>query len=321
MADGIHAVIRSASAWLRRVIKGFTDHNCSMYAAGLTYFSMLALVPVFCCILAVAKVVGVDDAARSQINVRIEAMIVNIERGQEGDIARLVSASEEEREERRLKAKAFGEVARKISSDIFGRIDNFDISTFGWIGFGFLLWTVVSSLGMVEVSFNRIWGAASPRPLWKRFLIYLFIMVVMPVVAAAAMSLPVLNFVKDAITAVMGATAVTRWASEGIVRLVDSWCFRYIVTFVFASLDFAFFFWLLPNRKVRPAHAWYGGLITALLFGCWMKLCAVAQIGISKTSAMYGSFAFLPIVLAWMYMSWQLVLLGANMVKAFEEEK
>ena len=119
----------------------------------------------------------------------------------------------------------------------------------------------------------------------------------------------------------MGATAVTRWASEGIVRLVDSWCFRYIVTFVFASLDFAFFFWLLPNRKVRPAHAWYGGLITALLFGCWMKLCAVAQIGISRTSAMYGSFAFLPIVLAWMYMSWQLVLLGANMVKAFEEEK
>jgi uncharacterized BrkB/YihY/UPF0761 family membrane protein len=52
-----------------------------------------------------------------------------------------------------------------------------------------------------------------------------------------------------------------------------------------------------------------------------MKLCAVAQIGISRTSAMYGSFAFLPIVLAWMYMSWQLVLLGANMVKAFEEEK
>ena len=33
--------------------------------------------------------------------------------------------------------------------------------------------------------------------------------------------------------------------------------------------------------------------------------------------AMYGSFAFLPIVLAWLYMSWQIVLLGECMVRAF----
>jgi uncharacterized BrkB/YihY/UPF0761 family membrane protein len=46
-----------------------------------------------------------------------------------------------------------------------------------------------------------------------------------------------------------------------------------------------------------------------------MKVCAVAQVGIAKSSALYGSFAFMPIVLAWLYMSWQIVLLGANMVE------
>jgi membrane protein len=51
-----------------------------------------------------------------------------------------------------------------------------------------------------------------------------------------------------------------------------------------------------------------------------MKACAVAQIGIGNSSALYGSFALFPIVLAWTYMSWQIVLLGANMVRAFQTE-
>ena len=62
-----------------------------------------------------------------------------------------------------------------------------------------------------------------------------------------------------------------------------------------------------------------GGAATAILFGGWMKACAVAQVGIAKSSALYGSFAFFPIILAWFYMSWQVILLGACMVKSFGE--
>jgi membrane protein len=54
------------------------------------------------------------------------------------------------------------------------------------------------------------------------------------------------------------------------------------------------------------------------MFVSWLKACAVAQVGIAKSSALYGSFAFFPIVLAWMYVSWEIVLLGANMVRSFE---
>ena len=61
-----------------------------------------------------------------------------------------------------------------------------------------------------------------------------------------------------------------------------------------------------------------GGLITAVLFAAWVKVCAIAQVGIAKSSMLYGSFAFVPIILAWSYMSWQIILLGANMVRAFD---
>jgi len=173
----------------------------------------------------------------------------------------------------------------------------------------------------VEVSFNQIWGVSKPRPIWKRAYMYLFISIVLPVLIALAMSLPVLNVVKDVIVATLGATWLTKWAGDGIIWLLDSWLFRFAVTLAAASLNFALSFYLMPNCKVRFKAAYLGGLITAVLYGWWMKVCAIAQVGIAKSSALYGSFAIFPILLAWMYMSWEIVLLGANMAHAFEVEE
>lgn len=305
--------------WGRTVIGGFLRNNCSMHAAGLTYFSMLALMPVLCLLLFVAKTCNVDDYARQEINQRIDAMITNIEHGQDDDMALLAAPNEEEREKKRIAALEFGKQARQISNSLFDRVEKFDIGTLGWIGFGFLIWTVISSLGMVEVSFNQIWGVEKARPIWKRAYLYLFISIILPVLAAIAASLPILRIVKDVIVATMGAMWLTKWVSDGLIWFLDSWLFRTAFTLTFASIAFAFFFQMMPNCRVRFRSAFRGGLITALLFGGWMKLCAVAQVGIAKSSALYGSFAFLPIILAWMYMSWEIILLGANMTYAFEK--
>jgi len=142
--------------------------------------------------------------------------------------------------------------------------------------------------------------------------------VVIPMFAALAMSVPLLNVAKNVIVSTLGATELTHWASDGLIWFLDSWMLRSLITLGFSSVAFGFLFAVMPNCRVCVKHAWWGGLITAVAFGAWMKICAVAQVGIAKSSALYGSFAFLPIVLAWLYMSWQIVLLGANMVRAFE---
>jgi ATP-dependent Lhr-like helicase len=41
------------------------------------------------------------------------------------------------------------------------------------------------------------------------------------------------------------------------------------------------------------------------------KVKSIAQIGVANSSALYGSFAFFPILLAWVYISWQIILLGS----------
>ena len=321
---GFKEKAKCACGWGRTVVKGFLGNNCAMHAAGLTYFAMLALVPSLCLLLFAAKMCGIDDYARRAINTHIDRMIENVEKGQDDDVVHTLAdvnvLSEEELEKKRIAALEFGSQARTISNDIFDRIDRFDIGTLGWVGFVFLLWTVISSLGMVEVSFNQIWGVAKPRPVWKRAYMYMFVSIILPVLVTLAMSLPILNVAKDVIVATLGATWLTKWVGDGLVWLLDSWIIRFAFTFAVASLNFALLFYLMPNCPVNFKAAWRGGAITAILYGGWMKACAIAQVGIAKSSALYGSFAIFPILLAWMYMSWELILLGANMVYAFQKE-
>ena len=304
--------MKNTFKFLKDTVMSFLDNNCSMHAAGLTYFALLAVIPVLCCVLVAAKACKVDELARDQINARIDAVIEEIERGQDDKIAEyLPSKSEAEREQKRIAAKEFATTARKISNELFERVEQFDVGTLGWIGFGFLLWTVISSLASVETSFNQIWAVKEARKIWKRAYMYLFIMIIIPVLATVAMSVPILNIAKDIIVATLGATWLTKWAGDGMIWLLDSTAFRLAMTLFFSSLLFGFLYWVLPNCKVPWKVSWLGGVLVAVVFGAWIKICAVAQVGIAKSSALYGSFAFLPIVLAWLYMSWQIVLIGA----------
>ena len=307
--------------WLKGLLKVYLDNNCALHAAGLTYFSMLALVPVLCVLLTVAQLCGADDLAKRQVNERVEAWIVQIEHGQDDKVASVIPGLSSQAETRRAQAEALAGQARMLRDGLFERIDSFNVGTLGWIGFALLVWTVISSISMVETSFNQIWGVPKPRSLWRRALLYLAIAVVLPIFAAAAMSVPVLNVVKDVIVATLGATWLTQWASDWLICFLDSWVLRFLITFVLTSVFFALVFDVVPHCRVRMRAALIGGSATAVLFGLWMKVCAVAQVGIANSSALYGSFAFLPIVLAWLYMSWQIILFGAVLTRMIDNPK
>lgn len=87
---------------------------------------------------------------------------------------------------------------------------------------------------------------------------------------------------------------------------------------VFATLAVGFVFWAMPNRKVQIRAALEGGFITALILVLWMRLCALAQSLIFGSSAAYGSFALVPILIVWVRFNWLFILLGSNVTYAFQ---
>lgn len=319
----------AAVGWRRRGIQatrfvsitvgGFLKHKCGLYAAGLTYFSMLAFVPMLCLLMIFAKVCGADTLAREKINEHLDAAITQIEQGQAQIPAKDSTPAQVEESRRKAEAsKELARQAREFANDMFDRIKEMDVKALGWIGFLMLMWTAISTLSQVETSMNEVWEVDKSRPLWQRCALYLFISMILPLLLAFTMSLPVLHVVKDVVDATLGATGYTKWLGEKLVTVLASRLFGYAVSLVFATVAAAFVLKFIPHRKVQMRAAVEGGLLTAVLFGGWMKACTSIGVGIAKSSALYGSFATVPILLAWIYMSWQIVLLGSCMTYAFQ---
>ena len=302
--------MRKVRTLLFGAVKDFLDSRCGLHAAGLTYFSLLSFVPILCLSLLLAKTCGVGDVARAEINRHLDAYITQMETMHD-DPSVVAAMPEAHLKERRDTAKALATQAREVSNRLFDRAARFDASTLGWIGLAMLAWSVISTFGMVETSMNEIWKVKSMRPLWKRCVLYLLVTVVAPVIAALALSMPVLNAVKNILEGAAGYIPYSKWFMDMLVALLFSKVVSFAVTFGFTALGFGFFYKFMPYCRVETRWALFSGAVIALAFGLWMRLCIVAQVGVANSSALYGSFAFFPILLAWIYISWQIILFGS----------
>ena len=132
-----------------------------------------------------------------------------------------------------------------------------------------------------------------------------------PILSALALSMPILNVVKSVLEGAAGYIPYSKWFMDFLVAVLFSKLVSFIVTFGFAALAFGFFYRFMPFCMVRTKWALVSGAVIALVFGLWLRICIIAQVGVANSSALYGSFAFLPIVLAWIYISWQIILMGS----------
>ena len=68
---------------------------------------------------------------------------------------------------------------------------------------------------------------------------------------------------------------------------------------------------LFPNTKVKFKNAFLCGLLAGTAFQVLQFLFLTGQLYVSKYNAIYGSFAFLPLLLIWLQLVWTITLAGA----------
>ena len=77
-----------------------------------------------------------------------------------------------------------------------------------------------------------------------------------------------------------------------------------------AWVAFTLSYFLIPNTKVKFQYAAIPGRVCAIIFQILQLLFVNGQIYVSKYNAIYGSFAFLPLLLIWLQFSWLILLFG-----------
>lgn len=165
-------------------------------------------------------------------------------------------------------------------------------------GTAFLLVVALMMMHNIDVALNAIWEVKSKRSFASKFLIYWAVLSLGPVLIGA--SVLVTSYI-------ISLPILTEAASTGTGRQLLS------LTPVLASaVAFTMMYQVVPNRRVRFAHALAGGVFAAIMFELAKRGFGFYITQFPTYQAIYGALASIPIFLVWIYLSWVVVLLGAE---------
>jgi len=173
------------------------------------------------------------------------------------------------------------------------------------VGMIVLFWSVMSLLDHIESSFNNIWQIKSSRPWYRKFTDYLTIMLIAPVFIILSSSITV--FVSTELTDFM-----TRAPILSFFKPIISFLIKFAPYFL-SWITLTILFLIMPNAKVKFLPAMISGIIAGTTLQVLQWVYIDLQFGITKLSAIYGSFAAVPLFIVWIQSSWIVVLLGAEL--------
>ena len=180
------------------------------------------------------------------------------------------------------------------------------------IGAMVLFFTTIMTLTTIERAFNQIWRVESRSGGIKSLLRYWTIVTLGPMVLGTA-------FIAS--STVQSLSFLNRQiAGYGI-----DWGFWVqAVSIGITVAGFIGMYWFIPKARVPLKNAAIAGVFVAIVFELMKHLFGTVMANFTSYEAIYGAFAALPIFLLWIYLSWNLILLGVEIsytLTIFETEE
>lgn len=271
------------------VAGGFWANRCQVRAAALAYTTLLALVPLLAVSLSVASLVFdiKTVSSRDRLTRQIEEVVTSV--------APTLGLADQGGEAQRA------DVANKI----LDFADKIHFGTIGVTAMAGLIFVAISLLRTVEQAFNDIWSVTRGRGWFDSIVLYWAAITLGPIVLLVATTSGYLNALQTP----------GEWLQSipgmGILRTS-------LLPLVLLSLMFASLYKLMPNTRVAWQAALVGGVVAGLLWWANNKLGALYNTRVLTYSKIYGSLGAIPLFLAGMYLSWTILLLGAQTAYTFQ---
>ncbi len=187
-----------------------------------------------------------------------------------------------------------------LSARIVGFVQNLEVGVLGAVGLAGLFYTVVSLVSSIENALNRIWGARQGRDWLSRFRDYLSIILVGPVLVFSALALMASAEQHDLVQRVFAIAPGALWfATVALPYLML--CGGFVILYRF-----------MPNTYVSWSAAAVGGITGGVAWKIAGSAFTTFVAGSTRYAAIYSSFAILVLTLIWIYVSWLIVLIAAE---------
>jgi membrane protein len=194
-------------------------------------------------------------------------------------------------------------------NQVFSYVEKTNVGTLGVIGLGLIFWTVIKVLGKVENTFNSIWGVRQSRTWNRKFTDYISVLVVVPILMLMGTGINTMLSSGPIVSTLQQYAGPLYWVYQRLIGLTG---------FGMLIVAFSFLYAFMPNAEVRVSSALAGGVFGGGLWFLMQRVYIVAQVGVAQANAIYGTFAAIPFFLAWLYVSWLIVLLGAEISFAMQ---
>jgi len=178
------------------------------------------------------------------------------------------------------------------------------------VGIVALLWIVIRVLGVIEESFNTVWGIRQPRTLWRKIGDYLAMIIIVPLLLTIAAAATVA--VSGYLTGLGGRMGILDPVVTGLLFVI-----QYVAIWFLFGILYAF----MPNVRVSVPAAAIAGIVAGTVYQLVQWAYITFQIGVARANAIYGSFAAVPLFIVWLQVSWSIVLFGAELSFAWQKQE
>lgn len=197
---------------------------------------------------------------------------------------------------------------KRVAEQIYGAIQRVQSGAIAGIGMLLLVYAAIRMLSQVESTFNDIWGVTRGRSWWMSIVLYWTTITLGPMLLAGALGLasgPHFQSTQKFLMAMPKVGALT----FKLFPLLLLW------------ILFTLFYKTVPNTKVHFNAALVGGLVGGTAWHVNNLLGFLYVSRVVTYSKMYGGIGMVPVFMLGLYLSWLILLFGAQVAYAFQNRE
>jgi len=172
------------------------------------------------------------------------------------------------------------------------------------LGLLVLLIVAVLLLSSIDHTLNQIWHVRKNRGLIVSYSIYLVVLITSPFLLGTSLA---------ATSYLVSLSGIEEGAALFLIKLLLS-SFPFLGSFLF----FLLLYIIVPQTKVHFWSAVSGALIATLLFEISKSAFALYFIHFPVYQVIYGALAVIPLLFIWVFISWVVVLVGAQIAASLD---